>query len=449
MIPSKERTKLRDLGEIILDESEAEETEVIIEHERDGVTRFANNGVTQNIDRSRVRFDIRVKSGSRKAEVSVTGRDIEMLREATSRAQHLLNVEGNRDEDAFSFLADQQYEEKDQPMTDSGPVSPEQRISCIQEAVRDVKEEGGQSFGKYASSVVHSHIMNSTGLRGSGRTCSNELDITVWRDAGTGWAEAASRNPDHLDPSACAKTAIEKAEGSRDSIDLNPGEVTVILEPAAVATVLTYLGFGAFGGREFVEDRSYLSGKMGENLFGEHITIVEDPFHDRMPSRPFDEDGYPKTTYTMVKDGTMQSVAHSRRTAKMADAEPNGSAESGFGGAGAYPSHMVLRPGSTTAEKMIEDTDRAVLVTQFHYCNFQDRAKMILTGMTRNGTFLVEEGRITESLQNLRFTQSIPEAFRNTAQLSSDLTFVPGRRGGSLVPTMKIDHFTFTGQTLF
>ncbi|MCK5584833.1 TldD/PmbA family protein, partial [Candidatus Bipolaricaulota bacterium] len=227
---------------------------------------------------------------------------------------------------------------------------------------------------------------------------------------------------------------------------------TVILEEDAVATMMFFLGILGMGALSMQESRSFMSGRIGEKVTGDNITIWDDGFDPRGVVLPFDYEGVPKQKVMLIEDGVARGVVYDSATAHL---EP-GKVSTGHGlpapnTMGPIPINLLMKPGSATKEEMIASTEKGIWVTRFHYVNPVHPVKAILTGMTRDGTFLIENGKITRPLKNLRFTQSILEAFANAEMLSQDLKMIKMGFGnfGTCAPAAKINGFTFTGATEF
>jgi predicted Zn-dependent protease len=209
------------------------------------------------------------------------------------------------------------------------------------------------------------------------------------------------------------------------------------------------LGMGSLA---MQEGRSFMSGRMGEKITGSNITIWDDGFDPRGVVFPFDYEGVPKQKVMLIEEGVARGVVYDSATAQL---EP-GRASTGHGlpapnTMGPIPINLLMKPGSATKEEMIASTEKGIWVTRFHYVNPVHPVKAILTGMTRDGTFLIENGKITRPLKNLRFTQSILEAFANAEMMSKDLKMIMMGFGNfaTCAPAAKINGFTFTGATEF
>jgi predicted Zn-dependent protease len=271
--------------------------------------------------------------------------------------------------------------------------------------------------------------------------------VVTGPEGGSGFAEAVARRVDEIDAAAVGARAAEKAERSRSPVPVDPGRYTVVLEPAAVATLVGFLGWLGFGGREYIEGRSCLSGRAGERVVDPRISIYDDGASPETIGLPFDFEGTPKRRVDLIESGVFRGPVYDRRTAKQAGTASTGHALPPPNPEGPFPLNLFLAPGDASLEEMIARTERGLLVTRFHYTNVVHPTRSVITGMTRDGTFLIERGEVVRPVRNLRFTQSILEALEGTlavgreTELASEEFFLSASR----VPALHLQGFAFTG----
>jgi len=254
-----------------------------------------------------------------------------------------------------------------------------------------------------------------------------------------------------LDVAALGETALRKAEGSRAPGELAPGRYTVVLEPAAVAELVAFLAWLGLGAQSEQEGRSFLSGRMGERITGAGVTVVDDAFDPRSLGRPFDYEGTPRRRVSLIEDGVARAVVHDRRTARAAGVESTGHATAPPAVEGPLPYDLVLGTGTASLEELIASTARGILVTRFWYNRVVDARRTLVTGMTRDGTFLIEDGRIAGGLRNLRFNESVLEVLSRTEAAGRDAEPTQFDYSGNcvVVPALKVREFQFTGVTRY
>jgi predicted Zn-dependent protease len=264
----------------------------------------------------------------------------------------------------------------------------------------------------------------------------------------TSWAKANSADARECDPLALATAASEKAERAQNPIELAPGRYTVILEPAAVLDLVGFL-FYDFSATAVRDKRSCLSGRMGKPLFGKNITLTDDVYHPEQLGMPFDGEGLPRQRVLLVDRGVPKNLVYSRRSAKLAHKKPTGHGFALSNEFGEAPMNLVLAGGNSSVPEMIATTERGLLVTRLWYIREVDPYEKIMTGMTRDGLFLVEKGKVGQVVRNFRFNQSILEMLRNVQLLGPSHRATAEESFEMVVPPMKIGNFQFSEVTKF
>jgi predicted Zn-dependent protease len=305
----------------------------------------------------------------------------------------------------------------------------------FQPATNSLKAAGAFSDGSGSSAMA-----TSGGLFAFHQSSNINFSMTALGDDSSGWASGSSHKRAGVDTRSLGETAVEKALKSREPREIPPGQYTVILEPAAVSVIaFMFTGFNALA---VDEGRSFLSGRMGQKILGDNITLVSDPYHPLQQGRPFGGDGIPTKRVVLAENGVAANLVYDRLTARKHHVEPTGHGGSGRSTHGAYPSHIVMEGGGATVEDMIASTDRGVLITRFWYVRVVDPMKVIITGMTRDGTFWIEGGKIAYGIKNLRFNQSVLDMLNSVEMMSK-----PALAGGMVVPAIKVKEFNFTSGT--
>jgi len=294
-----------------------------------------------------------------------------------------------------------------------------------------------RAAGAFYNSSGSGAMATSQGLFAFHQRSSVDFSMTAQGDDSTGWAGGESHIRSLVDPGSLSQIGVEKALKSREPREIPPGEYTVILEPAAVSVIVFM--FSGFNALAVDEGRSFLAGKMGQKLLGDNITLISDPYHPLHQGRPFDGDGIPTKRVVLVDKGVAANLVYDRLTAKKHGVEPTGHGRGGSNAYGAYPSNIVMEGGEATLEDMIASTDKGILVTRFWYMRVVDPMKVIVTGMTRDGTFWIENGNIAYGIKNFRFNQNVLDMLNNVEMMSE-----PTLAGGMVVPAMKVRGFNFT-----
>jgi predicted Zn-dependent protease len=274
------------------------------------------------------------------------------------------------------------------------------------------------------------------------------FSITAIADDSSGWAKASSCDLRGLDPVALARSAARKAAGSRDPRELPAGRYTVILEPAAVLDLVGQM-FADFSGTAIRDGRSFLNDRIGKKLFGENITVYDDAAHHLQSGAAFDAEGVPRRRLILVEDGVVREIAYCRQAAALAGVAPTGHGFPLPNDTGEAPMNIVIAGGDTSVEEMVAATERGILVTRLWYIREVDPYEKIFTGMTRDGTFLVEGGQVTSGVRNFRFNVGLMEMLSNVEALSPAARASGEETFDMVVPAMKVRGFNFTEVTRF
>jgi PmbA protein len=290
--------------------------------------------------------------------------------------------------------------------------------------------------------------VNSKGLFATHRQARAEFSVTVLESDSSGWAKANSPDLDRIDPDALARSASEKAAASRHPREVASGPWTVILEPAAVLDLVGFL-FYDFAGTAVLDQRSCFNNRMGKRVLGENITLCDDAFDPQQSGPPFDGEGLPRQKVLLVDKGAPCNLVYARATAKKMKAKPTGHGLSLPNEWGEAPLNLVFRGGNSSVDEMVRSTERGILVTRLWYIREVDPYEKVLTGMTRDGTFLVEDGRVTGGIRNFRFNQGMLEMLSNVELLGPAVRSAGEEAFEMVVPAMKVRNFHFSEVTKF
>lgn len=440
-----ERTHALELCDIVLQASRADQTEVALSAGTEALTRFANNAIHQNVAEEGVSATVRAVVGKRLGVASSTDLSPEGLRDLADAAYHLAMVSAT-DEDFVSLPGPAAYEgETDFADAATADCGPEQRAAAVAEAIAQASAEDFTASGAFMTGVTDIAVANSLGVRTWQRRSVAEMSLVATGAGGSGYARASSPRVADISGSALGRIATEKCRASRDPQTLDPGEYVVILEPEAVGDMVMMLSMYGMGALALQEGRSFMSGRLGETICGDNISIWDDGHDPRGHRLAYDFEGLPKQRVNMITNGVAESVVWDSYTA-----HKEGRASTGHGlpapnSWGPVPINVFIGAGDSSLGDMIAQTQRGVLVTRFHYTNMIHPIKAVLTGMTRDGTFLIEDGQIAGAIKNMRFTQGILDALSCVSLIS---------REGKLTdyvwaPAMRVDQFTFSSGTEF
>jgi PmbA protein len=426
----------------------ADGVEVLVMHEWGGLTRFADSAIHQSTAREDTGVKVRVVTEGRVGVASTNDLSKDGAATAARSAVELAGM--SAPDPHFAGLAP--------PASLSGrevgfdeataETTPEQRAEGVASLVEPLGD-GFHAAGAFETTATEVTVANSEGtFRYAPMTQAQVTTVVSGGDGGTGFAETTAPRASDVDPAAVGERAFDKAERSQNPRDLDPGRYEVVLEPAATATLLAFLAYMGFGGRAIAEGRSCFSGRVGQKLMDDSVTIFDDALSPLTIGLPFDFEGTPKRRVDLVRQGVVEGGVHDRRSAKQAGVGSTGHALPPPNPEGPFPLNLFLEPGQASVEDMIGATSRGLLVTRFHYSNIVHPREAVITGMTRDGTWLVEDGEVKHPVKNFRFTQSIIEALRDVdlvgrdTEIASEFFFASSR-----VPGLKISSFNFTGKS--
>ena len=424
--------------------SPADQTEIVLGVTEHGLTRLANGGIHQNVSVANYEARVRVALGQRVGVATDNRLAAGDLQRLVDQAVAVARVsEPNPEFDALP--APEAMTPTPAPGVDPADFTPERRADAAELLVRAGVGQGQSTSGFIATGIDTLSIGNSLGARTFHRwATAGVMAIMTDGDASgyASWDGTTLRNAPVGEVAARASGICGSARGAQP---VAPGHYTVILEPAAVAEMLTMLAVMGLGATAYQEGRSFMSGKMGEQLVGENITLLDDTYHPGMITLPFDYEGVPRRVVPFFERGVAKGVVYDSLTARKAGLQPStGHALPAPNPYGPLPMHLVLAPGGHARKRLLREVERGILVTRFHYVNVVHPKETIITGMTRDGTFLIEHGAITRPVKNLRFTQSILEALRRVSALENAQHLVNNEGIFCLVPAMRIEDFAFT-----
>ena len=440
-------TELHHLAERVLQLSDADETEVHIDFVSDALTRFANNTIHQNVAERTLSVSVRTVFDGRTARAATNKTDDDSLRRAVAASAALAHSQP-KNPDLLPMPGPQKYPRMARYFPATADATPQDRAVAVAKVTGLAEENKQTAAGIFSTGASLTAMANSKGLFASYRQSRAECSITILERDSSGWAKASATNRDHIDPQALARRASEKAAASRRPKEVEPGRWTVILEPAAVLDLVGFL-FYDFAGTAVLDQRSCFTNRLGKQVMGENVTIHDDVTHALQSGPPFDGEGLPRQTVLLVERGVLRHLVYSRATAKKMKAKPTGHAMPLPSQDGEAPFNLVFAGGNTSLETMIATTDRGILLTRLWYIREVDPYEKILTGMTRDGSFLVENGKISTGIRNLRFNQNILEMLCNVGQMSTEVRAAGEESFDMVVPAMKVRDFHFTEVTKF
>ncbi len=438
---------LERIAERVLKLGDADETEVDIGATADALTRFANNTIHQNVAEHTITISVRAVVDGRTARASTNKSDDESLRRAVASAVSLARNEP-KIPDLLPMPKKQKYRKVSRFYDATAETSPRDRARAVTKVCGMAEKNKQTAAGIYSSGSFHSLLVNSRGLFARYEQTRSEFSVTILEESSSGWAKSNSPDIRRLDPLALAEAASRKAAESRQPREVPPGRYTAILEPSAVLDLVGFL-FYDFSGTAVLDKRSCLTGRMGKKIWGENITIWDDAYHPLQSGPAFDGEGMPRQKVLLVDRGVPKNLVYARSTAKKMKAKPTGHGLSLPNEYGEAPMNLVFAGGDQSIDEMVRATERGILVTRLWYIREVDPYEKILTGMTRDGTFLVENGKIVGGIRNFRFNQSLIEMLAKIDALGPAVRAAGEESFEMVVPAMKVRDFHFSEVTKF
>ena len=441
------REEARSLTSRVLGMATAEQTRVTIGSGSSGNTRFAASEITTAGGVSDTNVTITSTVGRRRASASTNVLDDASLKRTVELAERLAKL-APEDPELMPELAAQQYASVSAFVDRTAELSPEARARAAQTVI-DAEQARTNRLavaGYIEANAGATAVATNAGLFGYHSSTDVSMSTTARTPDGTGsgYAVAGSRDWADVDAAALGRRAAGKALASRNPQAIEPGMYTVVLEPQAVDDVLPLLA-GSFNARGTDEGRTAFAKaggtKLGERIADERVTIYSDPTDADLLMQPFDAEGLPLRRVTWIDKGVLKNLAYSRFWADKKGVQPTGGGGGGFGGfGGGLPGGLKMVGGTKTVDELVAGTQRGILVTRFWYIRFLDQRTVMVTGLTRDGTFLIENGKITRPLKNFRWNES-PLFMLNKID---ELGRAERTQAGRVVPSLRVRDWNFT-----
>jgi predicted Zn-dependent protease len=433
------RDEFRFLSDLVLARSSADHTMVCLHDQHAGTTRFANNQIVQNVDTRRGMLTVTVAFGKQHGTASTTDFTAGSIQDMLTRAERIARVSP----------ADPEYLPPPDPClfpiretakSETVTAGPVRRLEYANEAIGHCRMENLLAAGVVSSSGTAVGLAASNGLFGYEYRADARFSLTVQAGDATGWSAAVHRSIDHLKVQERTLAAIVKAKRGRDAREMPAGQYPVILEPAAVAGLWAWL-IWSLDGKSCLKGTSPFAGKVGQVIVDERLTLQNMPDHADLLGESFTEAGLPSTPSVWIDHGVLKQLVYDRFTAKAQGIHSIPTLEA--------PVLSVEGLATPSIQDLIKNTERAILVSNFWYIRSVNLRDLTLTGMTRDGTFLIEKGEIVSAVKNFRFHESPLRAFRHLSAWTGPMEAVNSETGKMLVPAVALPCFHFSSVTWF
>jgi predicted Zn-dependent protease len=441
-------SEVRRIAETVLNASRADQTEVEVFANNSALTRFANNYIHQNVEHSDVDVRVRAVIGQKIGIASTNEISPEALARVAARAFEL--AEHQRENEDFRSLPRPEPLKQVRGFVEAtARCGPEERAAVVGQICEASSRAGLTAAGAFHTTAQEIALANSLGIFAYHTETQADVNTVVMSETSSGYSARVSKDVGDIDGDEIAREAVDKALRGVEPITVEPGDYEVILEPYAVCDMLDFFSYLSFGALAFMEKRSFMAGRLGEPVMSDKISIWDDGYDERGLPMPFDYEGVPKTRVDFIDKGVAKNVCWDSYFAGKAGPDHFSTGHALPAGAtiGPMPLHLFMGGGDASLDDMVRDVKRGIWVTRFWYTRTVHPLNVVTTGMTRDGTYLIEDGKIVGPVRDLRFTQGYVDALNHVDAVGRDLRLVLGDIGGGarLVPALKIGKWTFTG----
>jgi len=436
-----EGAELKRFMDGLLQRSTAEQTEVMVTEWDSALTRFANNGIHQNVAERNAQVRVRVVKDGRTGVASVNQMDERAANDVLRRAIEIAALQPKAE--VVPMPGPAPSREADAWSSATADATPEERAEFVATICNRAEKAGLKAFGAFTTSAGQLAIGNSLGVFHQHRGTQATVNSVVMGDAGSGYADRGAIDVAQLNKDELAEEVIEKAKRNQNAQPIEPGVYEVVLEEYAVAEMLEFMSYIGFSALAAQEERSFM--RHGERITGDAVSIWDDGLDPSGLPAPFDFEGVPKQRVDLIKNGVASGLVYDMQTATREGRASTGHGLPAPNTDGPFAVNLFMQPGATPKAELASEIKRGIWVTRFWYVRIVQPKASIITGMTREGTFLIEDGRITRPVKDLRFTQSMLEALEGTLAISRGTKLQIGEFiGASRVPALRLKAFTFT-----
>lgn len=446
------------LSSLALGAATADDVLVSVSESDGGTTRFANNQVTQNVHTRRRSFSVTAAFGSQRGSASTTDFSDDAVRDCVRRAEAVARA-APPDPEHLPALPPQKYPRLASYRPETAGAGPERRLAAAREAIERCIAAKLEGAGIVSSSSSATGVAAKSGLSAFETRTEAAFSLTATGPDSTGWVSNASRSFDDLGVTDRTQIAIDKAQRSAKPREIPAGRYTVILEPAAVAGLLGPL-IGALDAKSYYKNTSPVAGKLGQTLIDARLSLRNRPDHPQLLGDAFNGYGLPSDLHTWIDRGVLTRLSYDRFTAQQHGVEPTYGLDAPYFWGETAADFVGTSPRSAggpsavdglvdSIDELIRDTQRGVLVTNFWYIRGVNPTDLTLTGMTRDGTFLIEDGQLVSGLIHFRWHDSPLRVFNAVESYTRPMDAITMERGKMLLPALRIRDFNFSSVTRF
>ena len=423
--------------------------EIIASDGKSELTRFAESYIHQNVAETNLNLTVKVINEDRISAVEMNSIDDHTISKNIKKAIEVTKITPKLDYH-YKLLKPQLYKIKSKYSKDTANFTPFNRAQLVSQLIKEVNKKGYEAAGAFKIEESTILVANSEGVFAFDQGTKVGFNCVITRDNSTAHTSFIDSDINNFNLNKITDELLEAAFKNVQQIEIEPGVYTVILSPEAVSDILNYTGYTAFNGKMIMEGKSFVCNNRGKKIFPETITVSDDPFDELTMPIPFDLVGYPREKIDLIKDGIIKDGVYDHLTALKYNRKCTGNTlppeHASFG---ALPFNLVMKEGSNSVEEMISSTKKGIYISRFHYVNILNPMSVQLTGMTRDGTFLIEDGKLGRAIKNMRFNTSVVDMLKAVDMISKERQTKPGFIGPVVAPYLRTSNFTFSSKTSF
>ena len=423
--------------------------EIVVIENNSELTRFAQSYIHQNVAETDLNLTLKLINKDRISIVEINSIDEQVLSKNIEKAIELAKISPKLDYH-YQLVKPQLYKIKSKYSEKTANFTPLKRAQLINHLIKEVNREGYEAAGAFKTEIIAIVIINSEGVFAFDQGTKVDFNGVVTKDNSTAYTSFIDSDISNFNIKKITDELLSVAFKNVDQVEIEPGIYTVILSPEAVASILDYTGYTTFNGKLIAEGKSFYSANRRKKIFPEIITILDDPLDEFTLPIPFDFAGYPREKIYLIKDGVIIDGVYDHLTALKynlkctANTLPPESASMG-----AIPFNLAMKGGEDNVRDIISNTKKGVYITRFHYVNVLNPMSVQLTGMTRDGTFLIEDGKMIRAIKNMRFNTSVIDMLKAVDMISKERQTKKGFVGPVVAPYLRTKNFTFSSKTSF
>ncbi|MEE8564655.1 MAG: TldD/PmbA family protein [Atribacterota bacterium] len=423
--------------------------EIIVSGGKSELTRFAESYIHQNVAETDLNLIVKVINEDRIGAVQMNSIDDQTISKNIEKAIEVTKITPKLDHH-YRLLKPQSYKIKSKYSEQTANFTPLNRAQLVSQLIKEVNKKEYEAAGAFKTEESTILVANSEGVFAFDQGTKVDFNCVITRDNSTAHTSFMDSDINNFKVNKITDELLETALKNVEQIEIDPGVYTVILSPEAVAEILNYTGYTAFNGKMIMEGKSFICNNQDKKIFPETITVSDDPFDELTMPIPFDLVGYPREKIDLIKDGIIEDGVYDHLTALKYNRKCTGNTLSPeYASFGALPFNLVMKEGDNSVEEIISSTKKGIYISRFHYVNILNPMSVQLTGMTRNGTFLIEDGKLGRAIKNMRFNTSVVDMLKAVDMISKERQTKAGFIGATVAPYLRTNNFTFSSKTSF